>query len=234
MKTCSMFTIIELLMVIAIITILASILMPSLNKARNVSKAISCISNLKQLAISMNYYQNDNQEYFVPHSQLRGNTIYWTNFFIDDKYTSGKNMLCPSVANSYGAEYIKNTLAHNSDARTFPDYGYNSFHLADAPGGTKTAPLTIMKSSQVKRPSQVICMADDYEISKSYYSCGSWYLRPYYSATSLGQFDARHQKAVNASWADGHAAAKRCRFVQGPYDSYDLSPYSELVQFLVP
>jgi len=56
------FTLIELLVVIAIIALLISILLPSLSRARELSKRLVCASNLKGIGTSMKIYANDNAE----------------------------------------------------------------------------------------------------------------------------------------------------------------------------
>ncbi len=53
------FTLIELLVVIAIIALLVSILMPSLAKARDLARQSVCLSQLKQIGLSVHVYSQD-------------------------------------------------------------------------------------------------------------------------------------------------------------------------------
>jgi prepilin-type N-terminal cleavage/methylation domain-containing protein/prepilin-type processing-associated H-X9-DG protein len=60
------FTLVEVLVVISVITILMSILLPSLGKVRSNAKRTYCMSNLKQIGIAFKTYLDDNQDIMPP------------------------------------------------------------------------------------------------------------------------------------------------------------------------
>jgi prepilin-type N-terminal cleavage/methylation domain-containing protein/prepilin-type processing-associated H-X9-DG protein len=64
MKSIKGFTLIELLVVIAIIAILAAILFPVFAQAREKARAITCVSNEKQMGLALLQYLQDNDECF--------------------------------------------------------------------------------------------------------------------------------------------------------------------------
>ena len=72
------FTLIELLIVIAIIAVLAAMLLPALGKARDKARDISCMSNMRQIGLLMNFYtDNNNGQFPKANGLLNSGTESW-------------------------------------------------------------------------------------------------------------------------------------------------------------
>src|ERR1043165_1419819 len=65
-------TLVELLVVVAIIAVLASMLLPALQRAKEGGKRAKCASNLRQIALANYSYASDNNDYLIPGHQVWG------------------------------------------------------------------------------------------------------------------------------------------------------------------
>ena len=120
------FTLVELLVVIGIIALLISILLPSLNKARQQAKEVACSSNLRQMGLALTMYAND-WKYF-PGARSRtgpGGTTYaiWPTRL--RKYMGGnqKAFRCPSQSDDR-YEWPLNDTTPPIAVKSDEGYGY--------------------------------------------------------------------------------------------------------------
>jgi len=87
------FTLIEMLTVIAIIGVLAGLLLPALNSARERGRRIACLSNMKQIGVAILSYAGDHQNH-TPTAMGNSGSTTW-DAALTNGYTTAKVFQCP-------------------------------------------------------------------------------------------------------------------------------------------
>ncbi len=199
------FTLIELLIVIAIIAILAGMLLPALNQARAKANAISCQSNLKQSAMAFLTYANDNNDQ-MPIANLR--SVQW-NKHDRELFTGGyfrpvvkgtktdRILICGTNKTS-----MDRTHGEPTKSAFLGTYMYNGHYpneTGNSDGLTKS-----LKLSRLKTPSKTILLADGLKNPENFLSNDSIsYVHPSRSAACNfydGHASSIHQEQVPVAW----------------------------------
>ncbi len=237
------FTLIELLIVIAIIAILAGMLLPALNQAREKARAASCAGNLKQLGLVNAIYCDMFDGFFPAAGFVNTGDGITDNYgegysklglfpkHVDDHY---KVLECPSTQR-------KDT--NNGPADRLQIYGVALNHYDKQANGTwlqehppvndPTAANNITKGfwslKKIKSPSGFIAFGDSVGgYSAPAGSKGNPYYRFDRDAYKGGLFRI-HSDRANALFGDGHVAALQGKEIQ---TSYNLSSINTALTIL--
>lgn len=108
------FTLVELLVVVAIIAILMAILIPSLNRAKQQANRVTCLSNLRQHSLASMAYCTDFDGYFLPPAPWFDKTNNKITTWAEDPTTRQFLGLQPYVTVWY-AEARPNRICPNAD-----------------------------------------------------------------------------------------------------------------------
>jgi len=213
------FTLVELLVVIAVIAILAALLLPTLSRSKATAQRIKCVSNLHQLGLATQMYWEDNGgSCFRFTSATNYGRLFWFGWIEGDNVLEGQRQfdatagalwpylqgrgveLCPSLNYSLAQFKLKARGAAFG-------YGYN-LHLSVPPSQPP------IRTSKISRPTDIALLADAAQVNT--FQAPASPENPmleefYYVSTNRNEATAhfRHAQRASAVFCDGHVAMEK-------------------------
>jgi len=229
------FTLIELLVVIAIIAILAAILFPVFAQARDKARAVTCLSNVKQINLGWQMYMQDYDETWifrvggaaVGPADTCGTYRYTCDpnvpnfnwWDVVNPYTKNKQIVgCPSAPPGPAAYRERYGIPNlGLGLNVYPILGLCTTNVTTPFGGYVSPGVAL---AAVTKPSQTICMTDS---GKVWRPEGSPYPAQYTRGLSSPQIapreiqesgseygpDDRHSEMCTVAFLDGHVKAMK-------------------------
>ena len=133
---CRAFTLVEMLVVIAIIAVLAGLLLPVIGKAKEQGRSTACLSNLRQIGLALQLYTQENESKmpFIYDALISTNATVITNqpptidVVLTNHLGSPKILRCPSDRKDLfartGSSYSWNSLINGQDAEHLSVFGF--------------------------------------------------------------------------------------------------------------
>jgi prepilin-type N-terminal cleavage/methylation domain-containing protein/prepilin-type processing-associated H-X9-DG protein len=230
----SAFTLVELLVVVAVVGLLLAMLLPSLSQAKGRTRTAVCLSNLRQLTIAAHSYVNTQQGYF-PIAYCTENrpgllvSCAWDFTTIRD-WNAGTTRVVPGLlwegnTNPEIHQCPAFEGGHNWLADPFTGYNYNTSYIGH---GQSEAIPTPARLIAVRYPDLCALFGDgEYASGANKFMRAPW-RNPgdaQFSGRSAGTQGYRHLEQTNVAFCDGHAETRRDRYTETyPADQASIAP----------